>query len=68
MFLDSNNLDINRDQKVQTPATEAQIDNWKRLIEILGNEPTADKLLKGEIYREMGEFDKAEGKEQEDLV
>jgi hypothetical protein len=52
--------DINRDQKVQTPATEAQIDNWKRLLEILGNEPTADKLLKGEIYREMGEFDKAE--------
>ena len=52
--------DINRDQKVQTPATEAQIDNWKKLLEILGNEPTADKLLKGEIYREMGEFDKAE--------
>jgi hypothetical protein len=52
--------DINRDQKVQRPATQAQIDNWKRLLEILGTEPTADKLLKGEVYREMGEFDKAE--------
>ena len=52
--------DINRDQKVQRPSTQAQIDNWKRLIEILGTEPTADKLLKGEIYREMGEFDQAE--------
>ena len=52
--------DINRDQKVQRSATQAQIDNWKRLLEILENEPTADKLLKGEVYREMGEFDKAE--------
>ena len=51
--------DINRDQKVQRQATQAQIDNWKRLIEILGDEPTEDKLLKSEIYREMGEFEKA---------
>lgn len=51
--------DANRDQKIQKPATQDQIDNWKRLIEILGDEPTEDKLLKSEIYREMGEFEKA---------
>lgn len=51
--------DVNRDQKIQKPATQAQIDNWERLLKILGNEDTEDKLLKAEIYREKGEFDKA---------
>lgn len=51
--------DINRDQRIQKLSSKAQIENWKRLLEILGDEHTPDKLLKGEIYREMGEFDKA---------
>jgi len=29
--------DVNRDQKVQRPATEAQIENWNRLLQILGS-------------------------------
>lgn len=51
--------DANRDQKTQRPTTKAQKDNWQRLIEILGNETTEDKLLKAEVYREMGEFNQA---------
>lgn len=51
--------DVNRDQKVQRPSTEAQIKNWKRLLEILGSELTQEKLLKIEIHREMGNFDEA---------
>lgn len=51
--------DINRDQKVQRPSTEAQIKNWNRLLEILSSEPTQEKLLRVEIYREMGNFEEA---------
>lgn len=51
--------DVNRDQKVQRPSTEAQIKNWNRLLEILNSESTQEKLLKVEIYREMGNFEEA---------
>jgi len=51
--------DVNRDQKVQQPAIEAQIENWNRLLEILDSNDTQEKLLKVEIYREMGNFEEA---------
>ena len=51
--------DVNRDQKVQQPALEAQIENWKRLLEILDPNDTQEKLLRVEIYREMGNFEEA---------
>jgi len=51
--------DVNRDQKIQKPASEAQIANWNRLLEILGSIETEEKLLKVEIHREMGNFDEA---------
>ncbi len=51
--------DVNRDQKIQKPASEAQIANWNRLFEILGSIETEQKLLKVEILREMGNFDEA---------
>ena len=51
--------DVNRDQKTQKPSTEAQKNNWTKLIEILEAESTEDKLLKAEVYREMGDFNQA---------
>ena len=51
--------DVNRDQKVQRPATEGQTNNWNRLLEILGSEPTQEMILKVEILREMGNFEEA---------
>jgi len=51
--------DVNRDQKVQKPAITAQIENWNRLLEILDPNDTQEKLLKVEIYREMGNFEEA---------
>jgi hypothetical protein len=51
--------DANRDQKIQRPASPAQVKNWNRLLEILGSESTQEKLLKVEIHREMGNFDEA---------
>jgi hypothetical protein len=51
--------DVNRDQKVQKPASKDQFANWNRLLEILGTIETEEKLLKVEIYREMGKFDEA---------
>jgi hypothetical protein len=51
--------DVNRDQKVQQPAIEAQTENWNRLLEILDSNDTQEKLLKVEIYREMGNFEEA---------
>lgn len=51
--------DVNRDQKVQKPAIAAQIENWNRLLEILDSNDTQEKLLKVEIYREMGNFEEA---------
>ena len=51
--------DVNRDQKVQSPITEAQNENWNRLLEILDSNDSQEKLLKVEIYREMGNFEEA---------
>ena len=51
--------DVNRDQKVQKPAITPQIENWNRLLEILDPNDTQEKLLKVEIYREMGNFEEA---------
>jgi hypothetical protein len=51
--------DVNRDQKVQQPAIEAQIENWNRLLVILDSNDSQEKLLKVEIYREMGNFEEA---------
>ena len=51
--------DVNRDQKVQPPPIDSQIENWNRLLEILDSKETHEKLLKVEIYREMGNFEEA---------
>ena len=51
--------DVNRDQKVQKPAITPQVENWNRLLEILDPNDTQEKLLKVEIYREMGNFEEA---------
>ncbi len=51
--------DVNRDQKVQKPAITPQVENWNRLLEILDPKDTQEKLLKVEIYREMGNFEEA---------
>jgi hypothetical protein len=64
--------DANRDQKLQRPPTDEQIANWNRLLEILGSIDTQEKLLKVEIYREMGNFVEAKkaftGKFDEDYI
>ena len=51
--------DVNRDQEVQHPAIAAQIENWNRLLEILDPNDSQEKLLKVEVYREMGNFEEA---------
>ena len=51
--------DVNRDQKVQHTPIDSQIENWNRLLEILDSKETHEKLLKVEIYREMGNFEEA---------
>ncbi|CAM8354868.1 hypothetical protein MCESTEH50_00155 [Candidatus Methylopumilus universalis] len=51
--------DVNRDQKEQRPAIAAQIENWNRLLKILDPKDTQEKLLRVEIYREMGNFEEA---------
>ena len=51
--------DVNRDQKVQRPAIAEQIENWNRLLVILDSNDTQEKLLRVEIYREMGGFEEA---------
>ena len=51
--------DVNRDQKVQRPVIAAQIENWNRLLVILDLNDSQEKLLKVEIYREMGNFEEA---------
>ena len=51
--------DVNRDQKVQHSPIDPQIENWNRLLEILDSKETQEKLLKVEIYREMGNFEEA---------
>ena len=51
--------DVNRDQKIQQQPTKPQVKNWNRLLEILDSESTQEKLLKVEIYREMGNFEEA---------
>ena len=51
--------DVNRDQKDQAPITEAQNENWNRLLEAIDSSDTQEKLLKVEIYREMGDFEEA---------
>jgi hypothetical protein len=51
--------DVNRDKKIQHPATEEQIQNWNRLLDILDPNDSQEKLLKVEVYREMGNFEEA---------
>ena len=43
----------------QRPLFIEQIENWNRLLEILDSNDTQEKLLKVEIYREMGNFEEA---------
>lgn len=45
-----------QDQPSRSPESEG---NLRRLLELLGDEPWHRRLLKSEIYRELGEFDDA---------
>jgi tetratricopeptide (TPR) repeat protein len=52
--------DINRDMEIPiSEPPDIQIKNYKRLLIIANKNDANDTMLRAEIYREMGEYDKS---------
>jgi tetratricopeptide (TPR) repeat protein len=52
--------DINRDMEIPiSEPPDIQIKNYKRLLVIANKNDANDTMLRAEIYREMGEYDKS---------
>ncbi len=51
--------DVNRDMEIPiSEPSNFQIENYKRLLEIATKDNANDTMLRAEIYRELGEFEK----------
>jgi tetratricopeptide (TPR) repeat protein len=51
--------DVNRDMEMPiSEPHDMQIENYKRLLQIANKDDANDTMLRAEIYREIGEFDK----------
>jgi tetratricopeptide (TPR) repeat protein len=52
--------DENRDSEIPiSQPSDMQIENYKRLLVIANKNDANDTMLRAEIYREMGEYDKS---------
>ncbi len=51
--------DVNRDMEIPiSEPSNLQIENYKRLLEIATKDNANDTMIRAEIYREIGEFEK----------
>jgi hypothetical protein len=51
--------DVNRDMEIPiSEPSNLQIENYKRLLEIATKDNANDTMLRAEIFREIGEFEK----------
>lgn len=52
--------DLNRDMEIPiSEPTDMQLENYKRLLVIANKNDANDTMLRAEIYREIGEYDKS---------
>jgi tetratricopeptide (TPR) repeat protein len=52
--------DVNRDMEIPiSEPSDMQLENYKRLLEIANKNDANDILLRAEIYRELGDFEKS---------